>query len=359
MSSCNGSYQADPLEPVICDEHQWNIILEAVFLIIVIICSFCANLFVLFLVMKYRSLRYMSMMVSVCGVFADILMTIIFHVPALVSVLNGGEWAFGYIGCQVIGVLCYYLVSVRWMIMAVIALDRFSYILFPLSYNSWSKPYIIILIISAWCVPVFMNIPSIVQVGTYTYRTGLSQCALDCDQDSVCKLIHFVVFTIMYSIGVLVPTCLYTAIAIIARRKRQNIRMGFNQSDEGETGTTTTTHDNRWNAAGTKDILVFVLIFVSFIVTNTPLYIMILIRRSAPSVYMAIPLWGHMLIANFFYLSNIVNPLLIMKNKDFTTAAFKLCCKRKPRAYRTSSLSTLRRASIPQNTIIDIPHPQH
>ena len=350
MSSCNETYEADPLEPAICDNNRWIIILQAVFLSVVIISSFCANSFVLFLVAKYRSLRYMSMMVSVCGVIVDLLMTAFFHVPALISVAKGGEWIFGHTACQVIGVLCYYLVSVRWMIMAVIALDRFSYILFPLSYNSWSKPYIITLIISAWCVPMFMNLPSIVQVGTYTYRTGFSQCILDCDQDTICKLIHFIVFTIMYAIGVIVPTCLYTVTAIIARMKHRRIRMGLQLSDGGETGAITQ-QDNRWTPSNMKGMAAFVLIFVSLIITNTPVFLMIMIRRSLPALYESIPLWAHVLIADLFYLSNVVNPLLILRNNDFTKAAFKMCCKRKPRAYRTSSLSTLRRVSITQGTI--------
>ena len=238
------------------------------------------------------------------------------------------------------------------MIMAVVALDRFSYILFPLSYHSWSKPYTIVLVISAWCVPLFMSIPSMVQIGTYTYRTGLSTCALDCMDDNICKLIHLLVFLIMYSIGVLVPTCLYTAIAVISRCKRHRIKMGL-QLDGRETGRHRTHNgDKLWTRDDTRRLIVIVLIFVFFIITNTPLYVVILMRRSAPRAYHALPLWGHMILANLFFLSNAINPLLTMQNKDFSKTLFKQCCKRKPRAYRTSSLSTLRRASLSQTVAI-------
>ena len=350
-TNCNNSFNPNDLEPKICDSDKWLVILEAVFIAIVIVGSLVANFIVLFLVAKYKALRYMSMLVSVCGVFVDLLMTLFFHIPALVSVSYGG-WPFGDIGCQVIGAICYYLILVRWMVMAIVALDRFSYILFPLSYHGWSKPYTIILVISAWCVPLFMSIPSIVQIGNYSYRTGLSTCALDCMDDNICKVIHLLVFLIMYSIGVLVPACLYTAIAVIARCKRHHIKMGLQLTENGENGGMNRHRQNdvRWTKTDTKGLLGIVLVFVCLIITNTPVYVLILMRRSAPEAYHALPLWGHMFMANLFFLSNTINPLLTLRNKDFSKTLFKQCCKRKPRAYRTSSLTTLRRTSISQTT---------
>ena len=358
-SGCNISYLADELEPRICASDRWLLLLNAVFLGVVVLCSFIANSLVLLLVIKYKKLRYRSIMVSLSGVVTDLLMTLFFHFPALVSA-SKGEWAFGQAGCWVLGQFSFYLAYVRWMTMGVIALDRFSYILFPLSYNSWSKPYLIILIISTWCVPVFMQLPSMVGVGTFTYRPGFSQCLLDCGNDYMCQVMNLVVFSIQYSIGVIVPIGLYTAIAFISRCKKKRIQLGLQLSADAERAATVRnrlTNMVPWTKKDTRIILIFALILVCLFITTTPAYFIVIFRRTTPTTYRQIPLWAHMLMANLFYLSNVLNPLLLMQNQDIKKAIFQLFCKRPPRAYRSASLSTLRRPSVcqPGNSINNNP----
>ena len=341
-ASCNESYLTDPLEPQYCEADNWLLVLEAVYIAVVTVCSLIGNFFVLFLVAKNKELRYRSIMVSLSVVATDILLVGVYHIPALVSVVSKG-WIFGYISCQVFGIIGFYLLYVRWMAMTVIALDRVSYILFPMSYNRWSKPYLITLTIAAWSAPFFMHVPSMAGVGTYSLRPGFSLCIIDCGIDRFCYILHITIFSVQLTVGGILPAGLYITMYCYSRAKRRQIRLGL-QTYLPEIDQQAPLPP-KWSKQDLQALITFLIIVVTLIITNIPVYLTTIMRRSFPTFYSSIPLWSMMLIINIFYISNVLDPILIMRNRDFNKAIVRLF-SRKSLAYRSSSLSTLRRTSV-------------
>ena len=334
VKNCNSSYLVDSgsLESLYCDTEDWILVLQAVFLAVVIVSSVIGNVFVLFLVVKYKALRYRSILVSLSAVISDLVMVFFFHIPALISVSAKG-WVLGYEGCQLAGYVGFYLIYVRWMTMGVISLDRFSYIFFPFRYPRRSKPILIIMTITAWTVPFFMHIPTIFGIGKYTFKPEYSQCVIDCETNKTCYRTYAAIFSIQVLIGAILPCVLYTIMYLYSRTKRRNVQLGSypglniagNQIP-------------RWSKRDLRALTTFVLVLLTLLLSNMPVYGISILRHSFPDSYENIPLWIHMLTTDLFYFTNILDPLLIIRNRDFYRAALSLCrCSKFQHPHSTSS----------------------
>ena len=319
VKNCNSSYLVDPLEPLFCDTEDWILVLQGVFLAVVIVSSIIGNVFILFLVVKYKALRYRSILVSLSAVITDLTMVFFFHIPSLISVSAKG-WVLGYEGCQLVGYVGFYLIYVRWMTMAVISLDRFSYIFFPLRYPRRSKPILIIMTIAAWTVPLFMHTPTIFGIGRYTFKPGYSQCVIDCGTNRTCYRMYVAIFSIQVIIGAILPCFLYTIMYLYSRTKRRKVQLG------SYPGLNIARNQiPRWSKRDLRALTTFVLILLTLLLSNMPIYAVSIMRRSFPDSYEKIPLWIHMLTIDLFYFTNILDPLLIIRNRDFYRAALSLC----------------------------------
>ena len=70
----------------------------------------------------------------------------------------------------------------------------------------------------------------------------------------------------------------------------------------------------------------FIIIFISFIVTQVPLYFLAVVRRS--SFFTSIPFWVHLVCMNLFLLSPALDPIIIVRNRDFKAALAKMFGRR-------------------------------
>lgn len=346
---------SDPIELPYCTAPDWVLILESIFLAAVVLGSIAANTFVLLLVLKHKSLRYRSIIVSLSAVISDLLLVFVFHLPALISV-SAREWPFGGLGCTILGFVAFYLIYVRWMTMAVISLDRFFYILFPLTYANWSKPFLITLTINAWFTPFLLHVPSLFGYGGYSFRPGFSQCTIDCSNDPNCYALFVMGFSLQFVIGAVFPTALYLAMYVISRTKRRRIILGSSlQSMNG-------VHSNghalnktqdlplhnytffSWSNKDIHALFTFLLVFVTLLLTNIPVYAITIMRRGFTEQYQQIPIWVHMLVVDLFYLSNVLDPILIMRNRDFRKAITLMLRKRvflRETALRRASVASI------------------
>ena len=335
-SNCTFVVNASSLmERPYCTAPEWVMICEAIFLAAVVVGSVAANSLVLLLIAKDRSLRYRSIMVCLSSVIADLLLVLVFHFPALISV-SAQQWLFTDTGCIGIGFVAFYLIYVRWMAMAVISVDRFFYILYPLTYANWSKPFLIVLTINAWTMPFLLHLPSVFGYGGYSFRPGFSQCTIDCRDDTNCYELFVVNFSLQFSIGAVLPTALYLAMYIISRVKRRGriilgsslhpdmVENGFSGGNQnilsGHQDRPLQGHSFNFSKRDIQALITFLLVFVILILTNTPVYALVIMRRGFPVQYQEIPIWVHFVVVDLFYLSTILNPLLIMRNRDFRKA---------------------------------------
>lgn len=355
--SCNFTLNVtDSIELPYCTADEWVLVLEAIFLAAVVVGSLLANSFVLMLVFKYKALRHRSIIVSLSAVITDLLLVLVFHLPALISV-SAREWLFGDLGCKILGFVAFYLIYVRWMAMAVISLDRFFYILFPLTYANWSKPFLITLTINAWFMPFLLHVPSLFGYGDYSFRPGFSQCTIDCKTDMNCYALFVMGFSLQFVIGAVFPTALYLAMYVISRMKRRGkITLGSSlqpvmDKRTSSNGDIQTGHQDQplhshtsfffWSTKDIHALFTFLLVFVTLLLTNIPVYAVTIMRRGFTEQYQQIPIWAHFLIADLFYLSNMLDPLLIMRNRDFRKAIALTFHKR-----LTLQVNRLRRSSV-------------
>ena len=70
----------------------------------------------------------------------------------------------------------------------------------------------------------------------------------------------------------------------------------------------------------------FIIIFISLVVTQFPLYFVVTHRRS--DWYDMIPLWFHFLCVNLYFLAPALEPIIIMRSTDFKTALYKMFVRR-------------------------------
>ena len=313
-----------------CSTSEWVLVLQSIFLAATVVGSLAGNSFILLLIARHRSLRYRSINVCLSAVITDLLLVVVFHLPALISVA-AKRWVFGDIGCTITGFIAFYLIYVRWMSMAVIALDRFFYIIYSLTYDNWSKPFLIALTINAWIMPFILHIPSIFGYGTFSFRPGFSQCTIDCGHDLKCYEMFVAGFSIQFLVGAILPTSLYLAMyAISWTKRRKRIIMGTSLQPVNENGSNTNilsgqsldqplqSHGfNFWSKREIHALVTFLLVFVALLATNIPVYALTIMRRGFAVQYQRVPIWVHFIIIDLFYLSNLLDPLLIMRNRDF------------------------------------------
>lgn len=408
---------SDPsIEQPYCRANKAVIVLEAIFLALVVVGSIAANSFVLILVAKFKELRYRSIIVSLSAVVCDLLLVLVFHLPALISV-SRMDWPFGADGCTILGFVAFYLIYVRWMAMAVISLDRFFYILFTFTYRNWSRPFLVTLTIMAWTIPFLLNVPSLFGFGSYSFRPGFSQCTIDCGDNKDCYALFVTAFSLQFAIGALVPTCLYVIMYSISQSKKKKRRITMGSSLQVQLSTTsiaatnavtaTTNIDDAtspssssgdgasisidtattsvggndcssnsterqisngssndsidvrngevmpgrynvllfWSKQDISALVTFLLVFVTLVLTNTPVYAVTIMRRGFPEQYRQIPIWAHFLIVDLFYLSNMLDPLFIMRNRDFRKAIMKMWNR------ASAPVTTTRRASMCSATL--------
>ena len=136
--SCNLTEEQEEYTSLVdagyCTIPEWVIILEIIFLGSVTVGSVVLNSYVLLLILKFKFLRYRAIIVTISVVVADLLLGFTYILPAVINA-SVRDWVFGgKLGCIIVGYIVFYLLGVRWMVMGLIALDRFFYILFPFSY---------------------------------------------------------------------------------------------------------------------------------------------------------------------------------------------------------------------------------
>ena len=340
MNNCNSSTIRfiAKLEKPYCVLPPWVLNLQVSYLALNVTLSAVGNGFVLFLILRNKTLRYRSILVTLSCVLTDSLLVLLFHLPALVSAATR-EWPLGEVGCKVLGLVGFYLVYVRWISMATIALDRFCFISFPMSYARWSKPYLIVLTVLAWGVPLLMQVPSMVGVGMYSFRPGFSNCFIDCGTDRVCYGVYAASISVQFVVGAFLPTGLYTIMYIFSRFKKRRIRMGSQLNISQRSSQLPQWH---WSNRDIRALTTFLLVLITIMATNVPVYVLLLLRRPYTELYQQIPLWVHMIITDLFYASSFLNPLLIMRTREFRRATSRLFLSNPSAMWASIMASTVR-----------------
>lgn len=458
------STEEPTLEPPYSDAPTWMRALHASVAMLLMVVTILGNVLVAVAVAKYKRLQYRSIMASM-GTVAVNFMCAMVGPPQVLAGSITGEWPLGDETCTALGYILTSFLYVRWLNCCLIAVDRFLYITFPFFYQRNSKWILVCSTAVVWTVPFVSDLPTLWALGGFTYRSTLTFCAIECEDDRGCVNWYIALFGMYVTIGIVTPTLLYLYLYCLGLKKKREMRrelgthvangqppvlafrphsrpsvdLGSIQEEpemqdvsaspaspptlpstldtidelkilqtespllvEGESplhetaiewgphspSTADSTQLNghcptsprgskeegdredslqhsvtsdekeeppnnplsggrrtsimaisraalsyirprhrmsmqiRENRARTT----FIIIFVSFVVTQIPLYFLAVIRRT--SFFSSIPLWVHLVCVNLFLLSPALDPIIIIRNRDFKAALAKMFGRR-------------------------------
>ena len=306
---------------------QWALVIHAAILCVVFVASVILNVLVIVLVVKFKQLRHSAAIVSLSLVTADLFMDFTTHFPAVVSTV-AKRWMFGEIGCSMFGTWALCILLTRLCIMAVLAFDRFARVKFPFSYKRRARYIVVGLIMAAWGVPAFIAYPVMhaTDFRWIGFRQHIPTCHINCPFDPECRGVYGSLLTGAYFIGAVIPTVLYSWLYHRARKLTPTaIKLG-RISIKAASGAVISIPAARLENKDSKRILTFILIFVTFFLTGLPTYIVQIVRTNYDA-FCSIPIFLQFIVIDIFSLSTALDPLLIMRDRDFRVCLKMLFCR--------------------------------
>lgn len=311
------------------ETHGAALVLHSGFILIVIVASLLANGLVIFLVAKEKRLRYRSILASLSIVVSDILFTIFYQVPAFANVVAKG-WVFGdnaLESCRVFAIVETYLIYVRWIAIGSIAMDKFLTVRFPFRYMDHSKSLLVLLTLVIWALPACLVVPNTIpSFSDVSFRPNLPACLPSCDLPfSLCAIVLTMVVSLTLFWGAFLPSLFYTWMYWKGRKLKAVTHLG-RLAVRMTTGTVVEQpiavlekHTQERRA-----LLTLFLLYITVLVTNLPIYIITLVRRTNRCKFFSIPIYVQFGFSGLFLLSTVLDPLVLMRNQDFRQALRKL-----------------------------------
>ena len=307
----------------------WLLALHMTGLSIIILTSLLGNGTVLLLVARCKQLRTRSVIVSLSVVVVDLMMTLTYTVPSLASTA-ARRWPFSQSGCMAFSYLSLEAITTRWFIMAVLSIDRFSTVRFPFSYEKRSKGVLSALTVAAWLLPVLMSTPTVAGFGEAAFRPNIPTCTFNCMENNKCKLYYTGYFSIAFLLGAILPIVLYVWLYWKARKLRPSAmvlgRMAV-QIASGAIISRPVAHLNR-NPSERRARITFLIIFITTLATSLPAFTFQFVRATNREALCKLPLLIHFIVHEIFFLSASLDPLVIMRDRDFRQCLRDLCCCR-------------------------------
>ena len=306
---------------------QWLLTIHIIVASTIIIASLIGSGLVLLLVAKFKELRTRTVKASLSVVVVDLLLDLNYHLPAVISTI-ARRWLFSEAGCVAIGFMGYEFFTTRWFIMAVLCTDRFCTVRFPFSYEKYSKCVLVVLTITAWVLPFVLTIPGVIpDFGNFGFRPNIPTCAVDC-QNNRCRGYFRVLTTTSFVIGGIIPIVLYLWMYCRARKLRPTALVLGRLSVQVASGAVISqpVAQVEQHSRELRAVVTFALIFVTVLVTEIPAYIFLILRTINIAVWCRIPLVIHFIGIEIFFLATALDPMLILRDRDFRRCLSKLCC---------------------------------
>ena len=303
-------------------------VFHGVFMAVILLVSLGLNFTVLALFLHYKKLRNKSVLGLIV---ADILMATIWVFQGEASTI-AGEWPFGDHACSALAYFYVTFLFVRWLAVLVFTTDRFCQILFPFWYQRWSTALVITSTALAWILPAVLSLPS-AALGYSSYYLPLTACSVNCGENRSCASGIIALFGVFITVGGIAPTAMYIIVYIYGVRKKRSmtykLKLGTGEGiprsesyDKGAAKFLNVLHNR-------KAIVTCFLVFITNVITNVPLYITSSLRNQ-DHIYRHIPIWLHFVIMYVFLLGPVLDPLVIMRTRDFRETIRRLvCCERR------------------------------
>ena len=308
---------------------KWILVVHSIANVAQILASFIFCALVLVLVLKYKTLQRRAVIVSLSLIAADVLLVCSYHLPAFASTVIV-EWPFEFIGCEVFGFLSTAFILTRWYMMSVLSADRFFTVRYPFSYDKYSKVILTILTLIAWIIPVLISITCLNILSSVTFRQNVPTCLFYAPTPDKGLVFFSVMTSVSFSIGCILPTALYVWLYHKARKLRPSATKLGQMTVQIAAGTVIQVPlgplDRDKNER--RALITFMLIFITFFLTSAPLFFLQILRSISIDVWCEIPIYVHFILVQLFLSSTMLDPILIMRDRDF-----RKCLKRLSSCY--------------------------
>ena len=312
------------------------------FMSLILVAVLVGNGMLLALVASNRKLHTTPVMASVGLVIADLLVTVVWVLQSLISAI-AGRWLFGDMTCSFFAYLYNTLLYVRWSEVLAFTVDRTIHIISPFFYFRHSKRLLIVFTTLAWALPAVITLPTGI-LGYSDFFVPLTACSVDCGSNNSCRYGVTAAFGIFIIIGGIIPSVLYFIIFLYGRKKKREMdRMLQMGSIAGKRLSETTETRSVWNSISPQAKKALVSCFTVFLIilfTNIPVYITSALRSQA-EIYNEIPIWVHFVVIYIFLAGPILDPIIVMRNRDFWEVIYRIQRRRKAHLFTGRATTSL------------------
>ena len=185
------------------------------------IIGFTLNVFVLFLIVKYRSLHQRLMYIAIQIAIIEIAYSLLIPPAIFVSGI-AREWLLGDVMCNILGVFNDGFAYFRFMMTFILTLDQFVSIFSPFFYNRNSKKILFSLLGLVYSTTFFRVVLPIKGVmGCYTYVSTNKICTAYSGCSLGCYYFVLVSITLIILIGAIIPLLMYGILFYKAHKMRK------------------------------------------------------------------------------------------------------------------------------------------
>jgi len=316
------------------------VITQGVIFTIINILSLGLNGFVLIAIIRFKALQQRTFIIALQIIVTHLIASFTV-LPTSVASAFADKWLFGSIGCNILGVLHDLHLSVRYVFMLVLTLDRVFNVFMPFFYMKHGSKLAGIMSLIAWLILLVRIVLSIEGVfSCYAYVTILKACTGIGSCSSACNIYLATWITSVVLLTQITPFVLSIAMCIKGKilNRRLSVSSGTSimtaMSDEPPAVTAKRRPIRQWQH-DSRAMTTVVILFIAFIVCTIPPFILYFIQFvifNALGIFPTPPFSAvYMLVGStLLYFQTVADPIVIMRNQDFRIAMkqFQLCKKK-------------------------------
>ena len=183
------------------------------------IASSLLNIFLLYLIIRYKKLHVLTFSISLQIVALDLLQLYGSFLFRLVTVITD-KWVFGTVMCALSGFIFQLVYSARSLLMCVFVIDRFLSVFAPYFYPRHSKKITITLSVVAWLITLLSHmlmLPGVLDCIRYAATEGICIFSGTCSQP--CAIFGRVYLSLIFIPSTILPIVFYILLCGKVREK--------------------------------------------------------------------------------------------------------------------------------------------
>lgn len=301
------------------------IVLEAVFVVLIVIVGFLGNIAVCVVILKNTVFRHRATNIAVIGLALSDISLFIFGGPFLTTTIFEGRWIFRKQLCDFNGIILYSLSTISLYLMALIALNRFFCVAKPSKYNSifTSKAtilYIVIIWSSVFCLSLAFYLTKWLHVYFHAYK-AICVPFLNLKTAQGMFAANIVFGVLMVGLPVLILSFCYTRIFMNIRQHRNRVTAAQMNREFSSV--------NLSRAGELKMTRIMFAVVLGFFICWLPVFVIDVVANSVRP-WVSMSRYAALITTFLVLLSSTLNPWIIsVMNRTFRKEILKILqCKR-------------------------------